>query len=123
MKRHLIAVIDDDEDVRDAIRGLMRSVGFAAEAFSSAQEFLRSKQFSKTACLITDVNMPAMSGVDLCRHLSGVGAAIPTILITAYPDDDVRSFAEATGIIAYLVKPFSQEDLLDGIRMALDGKA
>src|SRR5437868_1058526 len=110
MKRNLIAVIDDDEHVREAIRGLMRSAGFTAEAFSSAQEFLCSPLFAETACLVTDVNMPAMSGIDLCNHLSEVGAVIPTILMTAYPDDCIRSFAQAAGIIAYLVKPFSQED-------------
>jgi len=123
MTQDLIAVVDDDERVREALRGLMRSVGYEAKSFASAEAFLCSPELSQTACLIADVNMPAMSGVDLCRRLAAAGRTIPTILITAYPDDGVRSFAQEAGIIAYLVKPFPQEDLLGGIRLALDGAA
>jgi FixJ family two-component response regulator len=118
-RRRLIAIVDDDEDVRDAIRALMQAMGFAAEAFSSADDFLRSSHASRTACLIADVNMPGMSGLDLCRRLSELGNAIPTILITAYPTEDVRSLALAAGVVKYLVKPFVEADLVDAVRIAL----
>lgn len=118
-KRCLIAIVDDDEFVRDAIRGLVRSMGFAAEAFSCARDFLRSSSVDRTACLIADVNMPDMSGLDLFRRLSALGDAIPTILITAYPDEDGRLLALEAGVINYLAKPFVEADLLNGVRLAL----
>ena len=118
-KRALIAIVDDDEDVREAIRGLMRAMGFTAEAFSSAEEFLRSPHIDRTACLIADVNMPGMNGLDLCRRLSELGNATPTILITAYPTEEVRSLALAAGVVKFLTKPFVEADLADGVRIAL----
>jgi FixJ family two-component response regulator len=118
-KRGLIAIVDDDEDVREAIRGLMRAMGFAAEAFSSADGFLRSSHVNRTACLIADVNMPGMSGLDLCHRLSELGKATPTILITAFPTEDLRSRARAAGVVRFLTKPFVEADLVDGVRIAL----
>jgi FixJ family two-component response regulator len=118
-KRGLIAIVDDDEDVREAIRELMRVVGFAAEAFSSAEEFLRSSHLDRTACLIADVNMRGMSGLELCHRLSELGKATPTILITAYPTEELRSLARAAGVIRFLIKPFIEADLVDGVRIAL----
>jgi FixJ family two-component response regulator len=118
-RRALIAIVDDDEDVREAIRELMRAVGFAAEAFSSADMFLRSSHVSRTACLIADVNMPGMSGLDLCQRLSELGNVMPTILITAYPTEQTRSLALAAGVIKYLTKPFDEADLIDGVHTAL----
>jgi FixJ family two-component response regulator len=118
-KRSLIAIVDDDEDVREAIRGLMRAVGFSAEAFSSGDEFLHSSLVKRTACLIADVNMPGMSGLDLCRRLSELGHATPTILITAYPTDDIRLRARAAGVVKLLIKPFVEADLVDSVRIAL----
>jgi FixJ family two-component response regulator len=117
--RRLITIVDDDEDVREAIRELMRAMGFAAEAFSSAEGFLHSGHVSRTACLIADVNMPGMSGLDLYYRLTELGNVIPTILITAYPTDAVRSTALAAGVIKYLTKPFAEADLVDGVRIAL----
>jgi FixJ family two-component response regulator len=117
--RRLIAIVDDDEDVREAIRELMRAMGLAAEAFSSAEEFLHSGHFSRTACLIADIHMPGMGGLDLYHRLSEIGNVIPTILITAYPTDAVRSLALAAGVIRYLTKPFAEADLVDGVRIAL----
>jgi FixJ family two-component response regulator len=117
--RRLITIVDDDEDVREAIRELMRAMGFAAEAFSSAEEFLQSGHVSRTACLIADVNMPGMSGLDLYYRLTELGNVVPTILITAYPADAVRSLALAAGVIKYLTKPFAEADLVDGVRIAL----
>jgi FixJ family two-component response regulator len=118
-KRRLIAIVDDDEYVREAISGLMRSLGFAAETFSSAKEFLSSSQVGRTACLIADVQMPETSGLDLYFQLSKLGRTIPTILITAYPTESDRARAHDAGIISYLAKPFAEADLLDGVRAAL----
>jgi FixJ family two-component response regulator len=120
VKRHLIAIVDDDESVREATKGLIRSVGLAAEAFRSGEDFLRSPHLGRAACLVTDVNMPGMSGLDLHRRVATVGKGIPTILITAYPNDSVRARALSAGIICYLIKPFSEEELLRCIRFALD---
>lgn len=97
----------------------MRSMGFAAETFSSAVEFLRSPQVSRTFCLIADVNMPQMSGFDLHFRLSQLGNAIPTIFITAYPTENDRARALDAGAISYLAKPFVEADLLAGVRTAL----
>jgi FixJ family two-component response regulator len=118
-KRALISIVDDDDDVREAIRGLMRALRFATEAFSSADEFLRSSKIDLTACLIADINMPGMSGLDLHRRLLKLGKSIPTILITAYPTEDTRMLALESGVIKYLTKPFVEAELVDGVHMAL----
>lgn len=97
----------------------MRSMGFAAAKFSCAEDFLHSSEIDRTACLIADVNMPEMSGFDLYRSLLALGNAIPTILITAYPTENDRLLALEAGVISYLVKPFTESDLLDGVRFAL----
>jgi|SRR5215467_9367146 len=116
---HLIAIVDDDESVREATKGLMRSVGLAVEAFSSGEDFLRSPHLGRTACLVTDVNMPGMSGLDLHRRVAALRKSIPTILITAYPNENVRARALSAGVLCYLVKPFSKHELLRCIRSAL----
>ena len=115
-----ISVVDDDESVREAIRGLMRSLGYTAQAFRSAEEFLTSRQVPHTSCLIADVQMPGMTGLELHRHLVALGKTIPTILITAYPDDIVRERALGDGVVGYLSKPFDENDLLACIRSSLD---
>lgn len=116
----LICVVDDDELVREAITGLMKSLGYRAAAFASAEAFLRaSNRLSRTDCLIADINMPAMSGLDLYRHLSASAMPIPTILITAYPDDGARERALSAGVVCYLSKPFEEDDLLGCVRSAL----
>jgi FixJ family two-component response regulator len=115
----LISVIDDDDAMREAMKGLMKSLGFAAETFASAEEFLKSTHLHDTSCLITDMNMPGMSGLELHARLSASGTTIPTILITAYPDDGVRARALRAGVICYLSKPFDNNDLLTCIRSAL----
>jgi FixJ family two-component response regulator len=97
----------------------MKSLGYTAETFPSAEDFLRSQQVPRTACLIADVNMPGMSGLDLHRRLSTAGNRIPTILITAYPDNIVRERALNAGVICYLSKPFDEGDLLSCIHSAL----
>jgi FixJ family two-component response regulator len=115
----LISIVDDDESMREALKGLMKSLGHRVEAAASAEEFLRSPHICRTSCLIADVQMPGMTGLDLHRHLSASGKPIPTILITAYPDDSVRERAVAAGAIGYLSKPFDESDLLACIRSAL----
>jgi FixJ family two-component response regulator len=116
----LISIVDDDESMREAIRGLMKSLGYTAEAFASAEEFLNSRNVGSTSCLIADVQMPGMTGLELHRHLVAAGQTIPTILITAYPDDSGRVRALADGIVCYLSKPFDENDLLTGIRSSLN---
>ena len=114
-----ISIVDDDESVREAVKGLMKSWGYAAEAFASAEDFLSSRQLRRTACLIADVMMPGMTGLELHRHLVAAGKTIPTVLITAHPDDEVRERALQDGIIGYLSKPFSEDDLMACIRSSL----
>lgn len=118
-KKHLIAIVDDDESVRSALRSLVKSLGFATEAFPSAEEFLGSGKLRRTSCLIVDVNMPGMTGPALYRHLLAAGKTVPTILITAYPDDGVREAALREGAIGFLTKPFDERDLLACVHSAL----
>jgi FixJ family two-component response regulator len=116
----LISIVDDDEDVREAIAGLMKSRGFTVEAFPSALDFLACPNVRDTSCLIVDVHMPRMTGIELHRRLLESGYAIPTILITAYPDDRVRARALADGIICYLTKPCEEDVLFGCISSALE---
>ena len=115
----LISIVDDDQLVREAIRGLMKSMGFRVQVFSSAEEFLSSRDLRRTSCLIADMQMPKMSGLELHRHLSASGKPIPTILITAYIDDSVRERALSAGVTGYLYKPFKEDDLLACVSSAL----
>ena len=115
-KKALISIVDDNESVREAMKGLMKSLGFSAESFSSAEDFLRSNGKDSTACLIADVQMPGMSGLELHRQLVASGMPIPTVLITAYPDERMRKRALQDGVVCYLLKPCSENDLLACIR-------
>jgi FixJ family two-component response regulator len=118
----LISIVDDDESVREATKALMRSLGFVAEAFRCAEDFLNSDRVDRTACLIVDVQMPGLSGFDLYRQLVAVGKSIPTILITAYPDEGVRTRALNAGVLSYLIKPFNEGDLLKCLHAVLPNK-
>src|SRR5258708_7108280 len=118
--RPIVAIVDDDDAVGNAIEVLMRSVGLIAKAFSSGEEFMRSPELSRTGCLVVDVNMPRMNGLELHNRLSRLGKAIPTVLITAYPSDDIRARLLKAGIICYLPKPFDESDLLNCIQTAMD---
>jgi len=118
-QKPLISVVDDDESVREATKGLMLSLGYSAAAFPSAEDFLQSSEVSHTSCLIADVNMPGMSGLELHRRLSASGKPFPTILITAYPDERVREGAMNAGVICYLSKPFDEGDLLSCLDNAI----
>ena len=115
----LVSVVEDDPSFRDSMRRLMRSLGFNVEAYSSAADFLASPRLIETACLIADVHMPGMTGVELYRHLIEAGHAIPTILVTAYPNDVDRARALTDGIICYLRKPVDEKDLRRCIHAAL----
>ena len=110
-KRSLVSVVEDDQFFRESMRRLMRSLGYKVEAFASAADFLASPRLGETACLIADVNMPAMTGVELHKHLTDSGHAIPTILVTAYTDDDAGSRALRDGVICYLRKPVDENHL------------
>ena len=115
-KASLVSVVEDDQFFRESMRRLMRSLGYSVEAFPSAADFLASPRLGETACLIADVHMPAMTGLELYRHLIGVGYAIPTILVTAYPDDDVRARALNDGVR----KPVDEKHLMRCLRAALN---
>jgi CheY-like chemotaxis protein len=116
----IVAIVDDDKAVGNAIEVLMRSIGLAAQAFSSGEEFLRSPALSRTGCLVVDFDMPRMTGLDLHNNLSLLGKEIPTVLITAYPSDVIRARALQAGVICYLPKPFDESELLNCIQSALD---
>jgi FixJ family two-component response regulator len=122
----MISIIDDNDSVRDSLQRLMRSVGFAVNVFASAEEFLDSDRLRYTDCLILDVRLPGMNGLELQRHLAASHSEIPIIFITSYEDDELRARALNAGALDYFLKPFNDEDLLDAIEAALksnlDGK-
>ena len=115
----LISVIDDDDSVRESLRRLIRSVGFAVQVFPSAEEFLNSDQLSHTSCLLLDVRLPGMNGLELQQELSANRCEIPIIFITAHGDDAARVRALKDGALEYLFKPFSEEALLNAINLSL----
>jgi len=119
MKKVLVAVVDDDRFFRESMGRFMRSLGYAVELFSSATDFLASPRLSKTACLIADVHMPAMTGLELYRRLIQAGHSIPTIIVTAYPNDVDRVRALSDGVISYLSKPVDEQHLMRCLRTAV----
>jgi len=114
-----IAIVDDDPSAREGITDLVRSMGYDAQAFERAEEFLASPHLERTDCLITDVRMPGMTGLELYDRLISSGISIPTIAVTAFPLDSDRLRAEQSGICCYLAKPCDEQHLLDCIRSAL----
>jgi FixJ family two-component response regulator len=116
-----ISVVDDDDSIRESLRGLIRSIGFSANIFSSAEEFLKSDHLRNTDCLILDVRMPGMNGLELQRQLMVNRREIPVIFITAHGDEEARARALEEGAIAYLFKPFSEDALLNAVHAALEG--
>jgi FixJ family two-component response regulator len=118
----LISVVDDDTSVRESLQCLIRSFGFAVEAFASAEEFLKSDHLPNTRCLILDVRMPGMNGLELQRLLAASHRKIPVIFITAHGDEAARSHALKGGAVDYLFKPFREEVLLYAIHAALNSR-
>jgi len=116
----VISVVDDDSSVREGILDLLNSMGFIAVAFERAEEFLQFDSLYGTRCLIADVQLPGMSGLELYERLVVSGRDIPTIMITAFPDDRDRARALAAGVICYLTKPFSEKELIACIGSALE---
>jgi FixJ family two-component response regulator len=122
MNGTLISIVDDDEPFRESLRKLIILLGYAVETFSSAADFLASDALSRTACLVADVQMPGMTGFELYVRLVNLGYAVPTILVTAYPDKVVMDRALKAGITCCLSKPVDDEDLERCLRLALSGK-
>jgi len=116
----VISIVDDDESVRAALKSLIDSVGFRAEVFGSGEEFLKSSVVSQTDCLIADVRMPGMTGLELQERLNAAGAAVPIVFISAHEDKEARARGLRAGAIDFLQKPFSEESLLGAISAGLD---
>jgi CheY-like chemotaxis protein len=119
-KSSLVSIVDDDQFFRESLKRLMRSQGYNVETFASAAEFLSSRRLAETACLIADVHMPVMTGIALYRRLIETGNAIPTILVTAYPNAADRADALKDGVVCYLRKPIHDEHLIQHLNVALD---
>jgi|SRR5271166_1184943 len=117
-KVFMISIIDDDESVRKAVKGLVRSLGFHADSFSSAETFLRSDRLHDTACVITDIQMPGMSGVELQNVLVAQHHPAPMIFMTAFPEERIRRHVLNAGAVGFLVKPFSDECLIECLETA-----
>jgi FixJ family two-component response regulator len=108
----VITIVDDDQSVRDGIVDLVTAMGFDAQSFARAEQFLRSARLDRTACLITDMRMPGMSGLDLLDQLAVSGRWIPTIMITAFPTEVEQARAIEAGVVGYLIKPFDEAQLV-----------
>jgi len=119
MKKLLVSIVEDDRFFRESMSRLMRSLSYVVECFPSAHDFLASPRLAETACLIADVHMPAMTGIELYRHLVESGRVIPTILVTAYPNDNDRARALEDGVVCYLRKPVDEQHLIRCLRRAL----
>jgi FixJ family two-component response regulator len=119
-KTRFVVIVDDDHSMRDALQGLLKAVGVPSQAFASAEEFLNSGQQHQTACLITDIRMPGISGLELQAKLNAEHCRIPTIFITAHGDAKMRMQALRAGAVEFLAKPFDDEALLESVRAALE---
>jgi two-component system, LuxR family, response regulator FixJ len=115
----VVSIVDDDASLRRSLRNLLTSVGFRVETFDSAEAFLDSDQRQNTGCMVLDVRMPGMGGLELLRHLATTGARIPTIILTAHGDEEMRRRTLQAGAIAFLTKPFQSAALVDAVRSAL----
>jgi FixJ family two-component response regulator len=115
----LIVIVDDDSSIRNAVQDLLKASGFSTASFEDAESFLGSAHRASTACLIADVRMPGMSGLELHKELVASGHDIPTVIITAHPEDLTKARARDTGITCYLIKPFAPDELLECVAEAL----
>ena len=116
----MVAIVDDDDLMRSALQGLLKSVGLPAQAFASAEEFLKSGQQNEVGCLVADIRMPGMSGLELQAKLNADKCRIPTIFITAHGDEKMRMQALRAGAVEFMAKPFDDEALLESVRAALE---
>jgi FixJ family two-component response regulator len=116
----MVAIVDDDDLMRSALQGLLKSAGLPAQAFASAEEFLKSGQQDQVGCLVADIRMPGMSGLELQAKLNADHRRIPTIFITAHGDEKMRMQALRAGAVEFMAKPFDDEALLDSVRAALE---
>jgi FixJ family two-component response regulator len=119
-KTKLVAIVDDDDSMRNALHGLLQSADLPAQAFASAEEFLNSGQQHQIACLIADIRMPGMSGLELQAQLNTQRCRIPIIFITAHGDEKMRMQALRAGAVEFMAKPFNDEALLESVRAALE---
>ena len=119
LNRTLISIVDDDQPFRESMRKLVMLLGYTVEEFPSAADFLASRFLPETGCLVADIHMPGITGPELHARLLKLGYAIPTILVTAYPDEVVRDRALKDGVVCYLGKPLDDEDLERCLRLAL----
>lgn len=119
-KTKMVAIVDDDDLMRGALQGLLKAVGLPAQAFASAEEFLRSGQQHQAGCLIADIRMPGMSGLELQAKLNMDACRIPIIFITAHGDEKMRMQALRAGAVEFMAKPFDDEALLESVRAALE---
>jgi FixJ family two-component response regulator len=117
--RQTVVVVDDDDSVRRSLQRLIRSVGLDVEAFASAEDFLQSDRRAAPGCLLLDLQLPGMSGLELQERLLSEGRAIPVVFITAFGDDRSRELAARAGAVAFLQKPFEEKDLLDAVARTL----
>lgn len=117
-----ISVVDDDISVRESLRGFFQALGYAVDSFASAEEFLSSKANLDTDCLILDIGMPGMSGLDLYRFLTQTNVEIPAVFITAREDGKIEAQAMDAGAVAFLIKPFGEEALMNAVQAALGRK-
>ena len=115
----LISIVDDDDSLRSSLGNLLRSVGFRVREFASADAFRGSQDLRETACLILDVRMPGMNGLELQEYIVAAAWRLPIVFVTSHVDDDARARAHAAGAIAFLYKPFREQELLDAIDTAL----
>ena len=115
----LVAIVDDDRSIRNGTRDLLNAAGFSTAIFEDARSFLASASRATAACLVTDMRMPGMTGLELFEALVAAGDGIPTVLITAHPEELTQSRAREAGITCYLSKPFAPDDLLECVREAL----
>ena len=118
----MIAIIDDDPSVREATDELMKTLGYRAATFASAEDFLQSEQMNDASCLITDVQMPGLSGIELQSALIAQGISTPMIFVTAFPEERTRKRALEAGAIGFLSKPFDEERLIAHLETALQGR-
>lgn len=119
----VVVIVDDDESLRRSVRNLLMSVGFRVETFSSAEAFLQSDRRDRTGCLVVDLRMGGMSGIDLLASLAAADVRIPAIVLTAHGDDESRRRSVAAGAVAFLGKPFHGDALLDAVRRTLQPAA